>query len=138
MGGFGAPVLAQAVRPDLTVCVDATYDSPALGVHLGGGPVLTLSDASVLLGCVERDRMLAFAESAGLPLQTEVYNYSGTDARAFPHAGLPGRVYPLLLPTTGNHSPVEGAQARDVEGFLGLVQALCQPGAWRQAFAPTF
>lgn len=138
MGGFGAPVLAQALRPDLAICLDATYDSMTQGVCPGAGPVLTLSDASVLLGCRERDRMLAFAESAGFPLQTEVYNYSGTDARAFPHVGLPTRVYPLLLPTTGNHSPTETADRRDVEALLGLLLAVCQPGAWRQAFAPTF
>lgn len=138
MGGFGAPVLAQTVRPDLAVCLDATYDSLTQGVCLGAGPVLTLSDASVLLGCAERDRLLAFAEAMGIRLQTEVYNYSGTDARAFPHSGLPTRVYPLLLPTAGNHSPQESADRRDVEALLGLLLALCQPGAWRQAFAPTF
>jgi putative aminopeptidase FrvX len=138
MGGFGAPVLAHAVQPDLVICVDATYDSLDQDVRLGGGPVLTLSDNSVLLGCRERDQALAFAESAGLPLQTEVYNFSGTDARAFPHAGLPARVYPLLLPTTGNHTPLEAAAAADVEALVSLLSAICAPKAWRSFFVPTF
>jgi endoglucanase len=138
MGGFGAPVLAQAIRPDLVICLDATYDSAETDVHLGGGPVLTLSDASVLLGCRERDRALEFAAAAGISLQTEVYNYSGTDARAFPHLGLPGRVYPLLLPTTGNHSPQETAARGDVEALLDLLGAVCAPRAWRSFFVPTF
>lgn len=138
MCGFGAPVLAQAIQPDMVICLDATYDSPEHGVCLGGGPVLTLSDASVLLGCRERDRVLEFAASAGIPLQTEVYNHSGTDARAFPRAGLPGRVYPLLLPTTGNHSPQEGAQASDIEALVSLLGAVCAPRAWRSFFLPTF
>lgn len=138
MGGFGAPVLAQALRPDVVLCLDATYESADQGVRLGGGPVLTLSDISVLLGCRERDRALEFAASAGIPLQTEVYNYSGTDARAFPHVGLPARVCPLLLPTTGNHSPLEGAERADVEALLSLLTAITAPKAWRSFFMPTF
>jgi putative aminopeptidase FrvX len=138
MGGFGAPVLARAVEADFVVCLDATYDNPAQGVRVGRGPVLTLSDASVLLGCRERDAVLAFAESAGVRLQTEVYNYSGTDARAFPHAGLPGRVLPLLLPTTGNHTPSEGAQRADVEGLLALLGAVCGGKAWQSFFTTGF
>jgi putative aminopeptidase FrvX len=131
MGGYGAPVLARALAPDSVVCLDATYVSPAQGVLLGAGPVLTLSDASVLLGCRERDAVLAFAQAVGVRLQTEVYNYSGTDARAFPHAGLSARVYPLLLPTTGNHTPSECAHSADVEGLLTLLSALCEGSAWR-------
>jgi len=138
MGGFGAPVLAHAIQPDLVLCLDATYDSPAQGIRLGAGPVLTLSDASVLLGCRERDALLALAESAGVPLQTEAYNYSGTDARAFPHAGLPARVYPLLLPTTDNHTPQECAHQADVEGLLGLLSALCVGPMWRSVLALGF
>ncbi len=138
MGGFGAPVLAQAIQPDLVLCLDATYASAEHGVRLGAGPVLTLSDASVLLGCRERDRALEFAESAGIPLQTEVYNHSGTDARAFPRLGLPGRVCPLLLPTTGNHSPLEGAARADLEALVELLCAISAPKAWRSFFMPTF
>lgn len=138
MGGFGAPVLARAVEPDMAVCLDATYDSPAQGVRLGGGPVLTLSDASVLLGCRERDVLLALAGDAGIPLQTEAYNYSGTDAKAFPHAGLPGRVFPLLLATTGNHTPAECAHRADIEGLLDLIEALCAGRVWRSLLASGF
>ena len=138
MGGYGAAVLAHAIRPDLVICLDATYDSMDHGVQLGGGPVLTLSDASVLLGSHERDGVLAFAQSAGVPLQTEVYNVSGTDARAFPHAGLPARVYPLLLPTLGNHSPSEEAVSADVEALLTLLEAALKPAAWRSFFVSDF
>jgi len=88
MGGFGAAVLARHVQPDLAIVLDATYEAPAQGVRLGGGPVLTLSDASVLLAPARRDRVAAALAAAGVPLQTEVYNYSGTDARAFPLQGL--------------------------------------------------
>ncbi|NLF17949.1 MAG: M28 family peptidase [Lentisphaerae bacterium] len=138
MGGFGAPALAQALRPDLVICLDATYANAAQGVFLGGGPVLTLSDASILLGCAERDAMLDFAAAAGLPLQTEVYNVSGTDARAFPQVGLTARVHALLLPTEGNHGPEEQADGADFEALLALLDALVEPGAWQRAWVTSF
>ena len=134
MGQYGARVLAEAVRPDLVVCVDATYEDGRQGVVLGGGPVLTLSDASVLLGCRQRDRAIAFCQSLHLPLQTEVYNYSGTDARAFPHAGLPACVYPLLLPTEGNHTASETANLADAAALVHLLRILCGDDAWRLFF----
>lgn len=140
IGGFGAPVLARAVQPDAVVCLDATYEDEAQNVRLGGGPVLTLSDASVILGCEPRDRFLAFCKKHSLPVQTEVYNYSGTDARAFPHAGLPVPVYALLLPTRGNHTPLETAHVDDLGTWLDVLRALLDPaarhGLWNLSFAP--
>ncbi|MDD5705587.1 MAG: hypothetical protein PHR35_06655 [Kiritimatiellae bacterium] len=126
MGGFGASVLAHRVRPDLTIVLDATYVSPPQQVRMGRGPVLTITDASVLLSPARRDAVAAYLAEAGIPLQTEVYNYSGTDARAFPRQGLSGPVLPLLVPTTGNHSPSECADLRDVEALARAIQALAQ------------
>jgi putative aminopeptidase FrvX len=83
MCGFGARVLAERIRPDLAIVLDATYEAEEQGVRLGGGPVLTLSDASVLVGPALRDRVLEAVAAAGMALQTEVYNFSGTDARRF-------------------------------------------------------
>ena len=126
MGGFGAAVLARQVAPDLAIVLDATYEAPAQGVRLGGGPVLTLSDASVLLSPARRDGIRACLAAAGVPLQTEVYNYSGTDARAFPYQGLACPVLPLLLPTTGNHTPRETADLRDAAHLLTALAALAR------------
>ena len=118
MNGHGAAVLAHAIRPDAVIILDTTYESKEQRVKLGGGPVLTLSDKSVLLPLAARDHLLKIFHEANLPLQTEVYNFSGTDAKAFPFAGLPGLVMPLLIPTRGNHSPRETADLRDVEVLL--------------------
>lgn len=126
MCGFGARVLAQQVRPELAVVLDTTYESEEQEVRLGGGPVLTLSDTSVLLSPATRDRALGLMADAGLPLQTEVYNYSGTDARAFPLQGLPCPVLPLLLPTRGNHEPAETAHRRDIEAWPAAIRALAE------------
>jgi putative aminopeptidase FrvX len=137
-GGFGAPVLARTVEPDLVFCVDATYEVPEQGVLLGGGPVLTLSDASVLLNGRVRDTVQNLFDDFGVPLQTEVYDRSGTDARAFPHQGLAALVLPLLLPSTGNHSPVERASMIDVRWLIEALRGLCRARAADQLLGLTF
>lgn len=128
IGGFGAPVLARAAAPDAVFCLDATYEDKDQNVLVGRGPVLTLSDASVILSPAVRDRFMALFGQAGIPLQTEVYNYSGTDSRAFPHAGLAGPVYALLLPTRGNHSPREEGSLADAENLLAGIEMLLTCG----------
>ena len=126
MGGFGARDLAAQVRPDLAVVLDTTYEAPEQGVLLGKGPVLTLSDASVLLSPGTRDRVLDLMERAQVPLQTEAYNFSGTDAKAFPLAGLTCPVLPILVPTQGNHSPSETADVRDFDSWLAALRAVAE------------
>ena len=129
MGGFGAPVLANAVQPDMVICLDATYEAPDQNVLMGHGPVLTLSDASVILDIALRERVARLFAEHGLPLQTEVYNYSGTDARAFPHQGLSATVLPLLIATQGNHSPEERASLRDMETWIRAVEMIVREAA---------
>lgn len=126
MCGFGARVLAAQVRPDLVIVLDTTYEAEEQGVRLGGGPVLTLSDTSVLLSPALRDRLLDLAAQAGVPLQTEVYNFSGTDARAFPQQGLVCPVLPVLIPTRDNHGAVETADLRDLEQWPKAIRAIAE------------
>jgi putative aminopeptidase FrvX len=126
LSGFGARVLAAQVRPDLALVLDTTYEAEEQGVRLGGGPVLTLSDASVVLSPETRDRALSTLAAAGVPVQTEVYNFSGTDARAFPQQGLACPVLPLLVPTRGNHAPCEAADERDLEAWLLAMRAIAE------------
>ncbi len=108
--GFGANVLARHVGADAVIALDVTYESEHQGVKMGQGPVVTLSDNSVILSPAFRDKLLG----CGVALQTEVYNYSGTDARAFPAQGVPTPVVPLLLATDGNHSPREKIAIADL------------------------
>jgi len=126
MCGFGANVLAEHIRPALVVVLDTTYESKEQGVLLGGGPVLTVSDASVLLSPRLRDRVLDLMGRVGVPIQTEAYNFSGTDARAFPRRGLTCPVLPVLVPTRGNHSPCEAADLRDLEVWVSAIRAIAE------------
>jgi putative aminopeptidase FrvX len=124
--GHGAAVLAHHLRPDLTLVIDATYANPEQQVVLGGGPVLTLSDRSVLISPARREALAGAFARAAIPLQTEVYNFSGTDARAFPLQGVFTPVLPLLIATTGNHTPRETADLRDAATLLRAIRLLAE------------
>lgn len=128
MCGFGARVLANAVKPDFVVCVDATYTSKEQRISMGDGPVVTLSDASVLMSIKQRESLLELFYDFGVYIQTEVYNYSGTDSKAFPMLGLPATVIALLLPTEGNHTPEEKCNVEDLEIMLNAIKVLAERG----------
>lgn len=120
VNGFGANVLAAQVKADLVLVLDITYTDKKQNISLGKGPVVTLCDASVLLSPAVRDQILA----APVPLQTEVYNYSGTDARAFPAQGIPTPAIPVLIPTEGNHSPREVLHPADLQAWPAALEAV--------------
>jgi len=124
MTGFGAQVLAAEVNADLVIVLDATYEAEAQGVKLGAGAVVTLSDASVLLNPGTRDHIMQIMGDAGVPIQFEVYNYSGTDARAFPMQGRSAPVLALLMPSRGNHSPCETAHSADLQSWEAAIKVL--------------
>ncbi len=128
--GFGAAAVAAAVKPDMVIVLDATYVDSAQNVFFGGGPVLTVCDKSVMIGPRQVRALESLCHRWDLPLQTEIYNFSGTDAAAFGRAGHSCPVLPLLVPTEGNHTRLEKADMRDMENLHGLiVKLLDNPGA---------
>lgn len=127
--GFGASVLAAHCKPDLIICLDATYEEEEQNVLIGNGPVLTVSDKSVLLGRKTVESLKRHCAAWGVPLQTEIYNFSGTDARAFPSQGIMAPALPILIPTTGNHTPLETASLKDIEALNTLLFKLCMDEA---------
>ena len=123
--GFGASVLAAHCKPDLVICLDATYEEEEQNVIIGHGPVLTVTDKSVLLSQKTVESIKKHCTEWNIPLQTEIYNFSGTDARAFPSQGVTAPVLPILIPTTGNHTPLETAAMQDIEALNDLLFKLC-------------
>ena len=122
---FGADILAAHCQPDLIICLDATYAEKEQNVATGGGPVITVTDKSVLLGHKTVESLKRHCAAWGVPLQTEIYNFSGTDARAFPSQGITAPALPILIPTTGNHTPLETASLQDIEALNTLLFKLC-------------
>ena len=123
--GFGASVLAEHLQADLVICLDTTYTNKEQGVELKKGPVLTLSDKSVLVPRKVHAALHQCCREWDIPLQDEVYNFSGTDARAFPSAGSLALVLPLLIPSDGNHTPRESIAIKDLQSTLALLLKLC-------------
>lgn len=119
--GFGAQALARKVKADFVVCLDATYEDEMQGVEMGKGPVLTLTDASVLIGHTIEKTLDKLCAEWNIPLQKEIYNYSGTDAKAFAQAGTCAVVLPLLIASQGNHSPLETVSLNDVRSLRELL-----------------
>ena len=125
-GGFGATVLANQIQPDYVICLDATYTDKAQKIELGQGPVITLSDRSVILSMAQRQNLQNMFYDFGIYVQYEVYNYSGTDARAFPAMGLIAPVIALLLPTTGNHEPIEVCDFADLDEMFKAIVVMVE------------
>lgn len=125
MTGFGADVLAANVTADLTICLDATYTSEEQEVRLGDGPVLTVSDKSTLQSPEVCRALEELCKSWEVRLQEEIYNYSGTDAKAFPEAGATQLVLAILVPSEGNHTPLEMASLKDLRMLETLLLKLC-------------
>ncbi|BBM82407.1 M42 family metallopeptidase [Candidatus Uabimicrobium amorphum] len=119
MGGRGAKILANMIEPDIAICLDATYEEG--NVKMGDGPVLTLADASVLLPTSVRDAVGEIAAQDKIPLQYEVYNYAGTDAKDFKDIGAGCLTLCLLIATLNNHSPHEICSLKDIEYTKKLV-----------------
>lgn len=129
MTGFGADVLCSHVHADAVICLDGTYTDEAQGIAFEKGPVLTVSDKSTLLSpkvvrCVEE-----MFSGWGIPLQKEVYNFSGTDARSFPVHGHFEPVLAILLPTSGNHEPIETTSLADLRHYEEMLLAFCRDGS---------
>jgi putative aminopeptidase FrvX len=122
--GFGADVLANHLQADLVICLDATYTSEEQEVFHNKGPVLTLSDKSILVGSKNKKLLEEYCRKWKLPLQSEVYNFSGTDARAFPQAGNLAIILPLLIPSEGNHSPIEQIAKKDLENTAKMLMKI--------------
>ncbi|MCR4575358.1 MAG: M28 family peptidase [Lentisphaeria bacterium] len=123
--GFGAAVLAAYCKPDLIICLDATYTDETQNVMFGKGPVLTITDKSVLLGMKVVQSIKEHCDQWNVPLQTEIYNFSGTDSKAFPSQGIAAPVLPILIPSEGNHTPMEKAAVADIDSLQTLLFKLC-------------
>ncbi|MHA2245642.1 MAG: hypothetical protein ACXADY_11815 [Candidatus Hodarchaeales archaeon] len=104
-GARGAKTAATKVQPDLALILDATYE--AFPVAMGLGPVITLSDKSSLLSSHVRDYLLELAKKNKIPVQTEVWNISGTDAGSVRTVGDGVPTVPILTATKNSHTPIE-------------------------------
>ncbi len=128
-GLYGATMAAYRVRPDVAIVIDVTHstDTPQASkpkhgdIRLGKGPVLSVGSSN---HPVVNQRLLAVAQKAGIPLQTEINpRRTGTDADAIflQRGGIP--TISIGLPNRYMHSPVEVIQLSDLDAIAELLAA---------------
>jgi endoglucanase len=128
----GARTTAYALRPDVAVAVDVTFettppghDEKELGRHrFGSGPVITRGST---LDPRVFELLHDTAEAEGIPFTvTAASRATGTDADAFhiSRAGIPTGV--VSVPLRYMHSPVELVQLDDVANAARLIAAFAQ------------
>jgi len=128
----GAHTSAYALKPDLAVVVDVTFETEAPGIEIkelgkhafGSGPVL--QRASIINPALF-ELLHATAEEEGIPFTIAASaGRTGTDADAihYSRAGIPTAV--VGLPLRYMHSPVEMVQLDDVANAAALIAAFAQ------------
>jgi endoglucanase len=133
VGVRGATTAAYAVDPDLGLAVDVTGvgDTPKgikMEVCLGKGPAVKVRDGGMLADPRVVEWMVQTAETAHIPVQMEILERGGTDARAIQitRAGVPAGC--LSIPCRYTHSPSEMVDYDDVQAAVKLLtKLLSQP-----------
>ena len=127
VGARGAQTSAKKIKPDLALILDATYDDGP--VTINKGPVITLSDAAVILPNYIRDFLLKVARENNMSIQTEVWNIGQTDAARLRTIDIGVPTIPVLTATKNNHSPHEVGSIKDCRDVVKYVLILLSLGS---------
>lgn len=128
IGGYGASMISQTLRPQLALCIDVTHatDTPDINcqkfgaVCLGKGPSITHGSANHPLVV---ERLITVAQKKKIPVQHEATGSStGTDTDSIfcSRKGIPAAL--VSLPLRYMHSPVETADWSDIEATSSLIE----------------
>ncbi len=134
MGGLPA---VQAFAPEIVIGVDGTlaFDTPDLfetqsELCLGRGPALKWMDTmrgkqvSYVPDWGLAQRVVAFAERMGAPLQSEVVTGLSTALSPVPYAGSGVKTLAFSIPIRYHHTPVETADLSDVGALVDVLTGL--------------
>ena len=114
--------LRRVYAIDTFVSSDTPLESPHFAfAPLGAGPVLRGLDDGIVAPRAERERVLAIAREAGIPLQVGT-THGSTDATAIVAFGAPGMG--LSWPGRYSHSPAEVMDLRDLTRLARLIAAV--------------
>ncbi|MDP4132920.1 MAG: M42 family metallopeptidase [Bacillota bacterium] len=129
IGGTGAKVAAQNIRPDLalvlegTTCSDVYKTEPHQQVtRLGDGVCIPIRDRSMVANRELVDALIACAEKNKIKWQYKHTTAGGTDGGAIHASGAGVKCAVLAVPTRYIHSPVGVASVDDYEAFLLLTE----------------
>jgi putative aminopeptidase FrvX len=133
VGLRGAVTAANIIEPDICLTLDVAIatDTPGLEkedseVKLGGGPVLTLADASMIGNRSLRSFVIDTAREAKIDLQFNTMMGGGTDGGAVHKFGPGVPTVVLSIPTRYLHSHYSVFDYSDYESTLELLLLLVQ------------
>lgn len=115
VGLRGATTSPHAVEPDIAFVLDVGIAEDGPGSEgrgkprLGGGPLITFLDATMIPHLRLRDRVMEIAEELNIPIQVEMISGGGTDA---------GKIH---LFRSGVPSLVVGVAARYIHSHVSMV-----------------
>jgi endoglucanase len=121
VGGRGAGPAAYGLEPEIGLAVDVAIATDLPNDHehsfvaLGGGPAIKVKDAGVIADPGLVNSLKRIAEKKRIPVQLELTERIGTDARPIQMTGRGARAGGIGIPLRHLHSPSEMIDMRDVE-----------------------
>lgn len=128
VGCRGAGVAAYAIEPDFNINFDVTGcgDTPKahpLAIALGKGAAIKVMDRSVIVPVSARRFLQDCADENGIPWQSEVLPYGGTDTSGVQRSRAGVAACCISLACRYVHSAHETVSRADVQGALALTKA---------------
>ena len=132
VGLRGARTAAYAVEPAYAVAIDVTGTGDELEnkhtatAKLGEGAAVKVMDHSVICHPAMVSALRALAKEGGIPVQTDILRFGGTDAGAIYQSRGGVVTGGISVPCRYIHTPQEMADRRDVEACAALAAAFAQ------------
>lgn len=127
IGLYGARTSAYTIDPAWAIAVDTTtaddvYSTPTRS--LGGGPVITMKDATMVGNQCVNNWLKELAKKNDIPIQYGVSEYGSTDALtiSFSRGGIPATS--IGVPVRNIHTVVGMASVKDVKNTIKLLELL--------------
>ncbi|MEM5797615.1 MAG: M28 family peptidase [Candidatus Aenigmatarchaeota archaeon] len=127
VGLYGARTSAYTIDPAWAIAIDTTaaddvYSTPTRS--LGGGPVITMKDASMLGNLCINNWLMEVAKKNNIPIQYGVSEYGVTDALtiSLSRGGIPATS--VGVPVRNIHTVVGVASVKDVQNTIKLLEIL--------------
>lgn len=130
VGLRGATTSVRAVAPDVALVIDTTVATDTPGIdrsrlpascRLGGGPAISLYDASMIPHLRLRDLVIETAQAHGIPVQFDVMPGGGTDAGKIHTAATGVPTISIGIPVRYIHSHVSILRLADLEHAVNLI-----------------
>lgn len=133
VGLRGAGVVANAVKPDVAIALDATTAADTVGssretavCRVGDGAVVSFADRATVYDAELYRQIWQLAEQNAIPIQTKNRVAGGNNAGAIQRAANGTRMAAISLPCRYIHSDACTGDWRDIEAMERLLRCLIE------------